>query len=161
MFVIRVPALRECREDLAGFWMSILRQAQRTAEVDPDDWLALAEHPALLEVLRQHPLPGNLRDLQRLAFHGLAALESGMGLDDSVLAALQTLDRPQAQTDASTDRPLFPLPGGLDEELARIEASWLRAALEQAGNNQTEAARLLGLPRRTFVDRVARRLGGD
>lgn len=160
MFVLRVPALRECREDLPGFWGSVLRGALGVADVAPDDWQALGDHPTILQALAEHRLPGNLRDLQRLAFHALAALEAGESTDAAAAEAVAALGRARNVEPAAGHMQL-PVPGGLDAELARVEMAWLRAALDEAGDNQTEAARLLGLARKTFADRVRRRLGGD
>lgn len=60
---VRIPPLRECREDLGADWFNVwreLRQRQDLPETAP--WT-----PRVARALGQHPLPGNLRDLQRLA----------------------------------------------------------------------------------------------
>lgn len=61
--VVRLPALRECREDLAEDWGRVWREL-RSDEGLPSEapW-----SPALESALGKHPLPGNLRELQRLA----------------------------------------------------------------------------------------------
>jgi hypothetical protein len=70
--VLTVPSFHELqgcdegREDLWAFWTATLqercRQSQVTYSDPPGDCRAV-----LAEVLAQHPLPGNWRDLQRLA----------------------------------------------------------------------------------------------
>ena len=162
MFVLRVPPLRDCGADLPALWRSILTRCCREAEVEPDGWQELEEDKALIGAMMAHRLPGNLRDLQRAAFHALAALESGGAVADAVTEARASLEQADLgqQVDTLDAEARLPLEGGLDAELARVEAMWLAAALGAGNGNQSEAARLLGLPRKTFTDRVNRRLGG-
>ena len=47
-----------------------------------------------------------------------------------------------------------PPPASLGNELADLERERILDALEQCGGNQTRAAELLGMPRRTFVKRL-------
>lgn len=60
---VEIPPLRECREDLEHDWRMVWRE-QRQSEVFPPEapWTS-----RLADALYHHPLPGNLRDLQRLA----------------------------------------------------------------------------------------------
>jgi DNA-binding NtrC family response regulator len=45
-------------------------------------------------------------------------------------------------------------PGGLQAEMKSIERERILAALERCDGNQSEAARQLGMPRRTLVTRL-------
>ena len=76
VFVLVVPPLRQCTEDLPDAWRVVLRQATRTAGVAADGCERFGAHPALLDAFSDHPLPGNFRDLQRAAYHLLAALKA-------------------------------------------------------------------------------------
>lgn len=61
--VVRIPSLRECRQDIRTDWSKVwieLRHRNDLPEKAP--WT-----PKLRSLLNDHPLPGNLRDLQRLA----------------------------------------------------------------------------------------------
>ncbi|MEZ6235082.1 MAG: sigma 54-interacting transcriptional regulator [Phycisphaerales bacterium] len=61
--VVEVPPLRACREDLERDWHEVwneLRSEDSIPEAAPLD-------PEIREALRHDPLPGNFRDLQRLA----------------------------------------------------------------------------------------------
>ncbi len=73
-FVLRVPALREIPEDIGWQWDEVLEAAARRAEVDLR-YAKMAEphRQRVLAALRAHPLPGNLRDLFRVAWRFLAA----------------------------------------------------------------------------------------
>ena len=164
VFVLQVPPLRACREDLPQIWRSVLAGAVVTAELAPEGWEQLRGHPAVLEALADLPLYGNLRDLQRLAFHGLAALEAEATVEEAVAEGIRALESSASSDGAGSEqerRWSLPLEDGLAAELARVEAGWLEAAMHQAGDNQSEAARLLGMKRRTFADRLSKvRSGG-
>ena len=49
---------------------------------------------------------------------------------------------------------LFPFQEGNDEEVREAERRAVRRALEQAGGNRTEAARILGVSRRTLYSKI-------
>jgi DNA-binding NtrC family response regulator len=161
---LQVPPLRACREDLPAFWNRVVRKARTTARVDPPGWEHLLDHPVLLDLLAQHPLPGNFRDLQRAAYHALAHLNAGATPEQAARRASESLgtgapDAPDDWNIAELQARL-PLLAGLDSHLDHYEATWLRAALLTANDNKAEAARLLGLQRNTFNDRLRKRSVG-
>lgn len=58
-----VPPLRECREDVEEDWGRVWRELRQREDLQADaPWSRELE-----QTLRHHALPGNLRDLQRLA----------------------------------------------------------------------------------------------
>ena len=60
---VEIPPLRECREDIADDWRRVWRELRQQESLPPDaPW-----NPGLERALASHGLPGNLRDLQRLA----------------------------------------------------------------------------------------------
>ena len=60
---ITIPPLRECREDLASDWSRVWRELRQRDDLPREaPWSSEMER-----VLIRHALPGNLRDLQRLA----------------------------------------------------------------------------------------------
>lgn len=65
---ITVPPLRECREDLEDDWRRVWTELRQSDELPAEaPW-----SPELDRATRRHPLPGNLRDLQRLALLWMA-----------------------------------------------------------------------------------------
>jgi len=96
-FRLRVPALREIPEDLDWLWDNVLAEAARRAKV-ASSLARLDEQPRakLVQALRGHPLPGNIRDLFRVAYRFLAAraddLEPASQLSavEDALSALET-----------------------------------------------------------------------
>lgn len=165
MFTLHIPPLRACRDDLAHAWASTLRRAAASSGLEGVDWQRFEQTPQLLDHLRLHPLPGNFRDLQRAAFHLLAAVHAGrsdLEVLDSVREALGPLP--------SRETSVVPLPSeaqlaealpiaSLDAHLDEYHQVWLRAALHRADGVATRAAELLGLKRKTFEDRAKKLLG--
>lgn len=151
VFIIHVPPLRTCMDDLAQFWASILRRAAHAEAVDAARWHPFETDPTLLSALRDHPLPGNLRDLQRVAYHLLAALMTNAQPDHcarDALAALNDDEQQGSRDDSGVHLPIADLRDHLDAHRRR----WTTAAMAAASNNQSEAARLLGVPRGTLRD---------
>lgn len=157
VFVLSVPPLRQCREDLPDAWRLVLSRATRSAGISPVGWERFVEHATLRDAIASHPLPGNFRDLQRAAYHLLASLKAGRSEDrivDGAIAALGPREPPRHAVPAASELaellPIENLRGQLDE----YERSWHVAALTKASGNKSEAARLLGVPRKTFESRL-------
>lgn len=65
---ISVPPLRECREDIYEDWSRVWRESRRSNDLPQEaPWSAELE-----QSLKRSALPGNLRDLQRLALLAMA-----------------------------------------------------------------------------------------
>lgn len=74
LFQLRLPALREIPEDLPWLWRSAYRQAlERSGRRDDVPPLGEPHHAAIAEHLSAYPLPGNMRDLLRVAYRLIAA----------------------------------------------------------------------------------------
>lgn len=151
--IIRVPPLRDCADDLPDLWGAVLRRAALAEGLPDAPWQAFAEKTELLDRFRSHHLPGNLRDLQRVAFHLLAALQAAEEPDTCVAHALGALDDETVDDD---EPERFHLPvEDLRVHLDGYRQQWIHKALAAASNNQSEAARLLGIPRETLRDWLA------
>lgn len=127
--VIPVPPLRERRAELVALVSeAISRHALASGRAAP----RLTD--AALELLEQHDWPGNLRELDARMSNAVAAC------DDETLGP-EHLD-------------LHPAPEGLavdgDERRRIVEA------LTRCAGNQSQAAKLLGISRRTLVSRLDR-----
>jgi len=77
--VVEIPPLRDCREDLLGDWRAVWKQLRRSDDL-PDE---APTPPALRAFLQTDPLPGNLRDLQKLAYQVM--FRWGRGSEEEVL----------------------------------------------------------------------------
>lgn len=66
--LVAIPPLRECREDVESDWQAVWRELR----CDPQQPEQAPWSEAFAGILRQHPLAGNMRDLQRLALLTMA-----------------------------------------------------------------------------------------
>ena len=73
MLTLRLPPLREIPEEIPWLWEMVFAQAWHRAGIGrirlPD-----SAHRAIVNELSHHPLPGNLRDLFRVAYRTIAAM---------------------------------------------------------------------------------------
>jgi len=133
---VHVPALRERREDIP------LLAAHFLARVRPAATLA----PEAVERLARAPWAGNVREL-RNAIERAAALAPGDRIEAADLALSE--DAPGATAGMAGDR-----------SLEDIEIEAIRVTLERTGGNRTQAAKILGIARKTLIEKIARhRLG--
>jgi DNA-binding NtrC family response regulator len=137
---VRVPALRERREDiplLAGHFLS--RMAERTGRA------GLRLPAEAFGLFDRYGWPGNVRELENL-IERLVVMSRGDDLDLSLLPdAIRTGEA------AGAPRFLLP-PEGVD--LEDVERDLIRQALERRAGNRTHAARDLGLTRNTLMYRM-------
>lgn len=103
-FTLTVPPLREVPEELDWLWPTVLETAAARARA-PARYAHIgnAQQEPILRALRSHPLPGNVRDLFRVAWRFLAARtddDAPLTVREAVEYALQALDMdtPDAQT---------------------------------------------------------------
>lgn len=157
IFVLSVPPLRQCTKDIPDAWRRVLYTATLSAATLPDGWEAFVDHSKLLAAITAHPLPGNFRDLQRVAYHLLAALMAGRSSQqilDIAIAALGPRETCRSMVPNASDfTELLPL-NDVRAQVALYEQAWFEAALTKAAGNKSEAARLLGIPRKTFEHRL-------
>lgn len=130
-FEIRIPPLRDRLDDL-------VRLASRIVPTRPLD-------AATLPVLRAHAWPGNLRELTEVLTEASSLAQSGPILREHLPLALRVRsETPRTQT-KSLDR---------GEILEAVEKKLIQLALRKVNNNQTEAAKLLGVLRATLASRL-------
>jgi DNA-binding NtrC family response regulator len=138
VFPIAIPPLRERREDIPQLVERFLtRKGLDSGRVTPE----------ALRALLEHPLPGNVRELENLLER--ASIMAGDGpIDPSMIA-------PPVETGSAKPLVDIEIPeGGL--VLEELEKQLILRALEKAGGNKSRAAALLGLTRRTLYSRMER-----
>ncbi len=156
---IRMPALRERREDLHDLVQALLQricaetgQALPRVEADAMEWL------------RQHPLPGNVRELENLLHRALALCGSSTiaasDLHDGSPAPTPLPDTPAAPPTASVaahaPADAAPAPTDLQAFLDQQEREVLVRVLRETHYNRTLAAARLGLNLRQIRYRIQR-----
>jgi two-component system response regulator PilR (NtrC family) len=138
---LRMPALRECREDIPMLARHVLEQLARAANLPPPPLTERA-----LEALQSYPFPGNVRELENVLERALA-LMAGDCIDVADLNLAPAHLFGIATATAS---------GSLQDHLDHVERQAILDALKQANNNRTAAARLLGVTFRSLRYRMAR-----
>ncbi len=146
---IRLPPLRARRGDIPVLAAHFL---QRFAERDGQGMLKV--EPEAMSRLEAYHWPGNVRELENV-MERLSLTCSGPSCGCANLP--RELYREPSQS-AEGELPPAPPPGGLAllDELARIEAHYIRWALSQTRGNNSKAARLLRLSRTTLADHMSR-----
>jgi len=72
MLTLRMPSLREIPEEIPWLWEMVFAQASQRAGSGRVR-LPSSAHRAIIDQLSRHPLPGNLRELFRVAYRTIAA----------------------------------------------------------------------------------------
>lgn len=137
---LRMPALRECREDIPSLARHILNRLARAADLAPPPLT-----DAALAALQGYPFPGNVRELENVLERALALMTGDrIGVDDLNLAPAQSPGNMSATV------------GSLQDHLDQVERQAIVEALRQSNDNRTAAARLLGVTFRSLRYRMAR-----
>jgi DNA-binding NtrC family response regulator len=138
---LQLAPLRERPEDVVPLARHFL--ARHAAEAGR----ALAFSPEAEAALAAHGWPGNVRELENAVERAVVlARGAAVGPEDLLLE-----DAGPVRAPATAD-------GTLQEHLDRAAAARIRSALEAAGGQRAEAARVLGVDRTTLY-RLMKRLG--
>ena len=139
---VRMPALRECREDIPLLAERIIqRVARQCGQAVP------ALTPAALAALQAYPFPGNVRELENIVERALALLGGEV---------IDVADLNLAPVNRGTES--VPEPGSvvLQDYLDEVERKVIVEALQKTGFNRTAAAKLLGVTFRSLRYRMQR-----
>ena len=145
--VIRVPPLRERREDIPLLAEEFLRRACSRAGRQVE------LSPGALDVITAFDWPGNVRQLENLIERVVLLAPGSPVQPDDLPAPLNPAHRSVA-TGFFRDLPT------LDE----LERQYLQHVMEAVGGNRTRAAQVLGIDRRTLyrmAERFGLKLGGE
>ena len=147
---LRVPALRERREDIPDLAATILERMCRRMKLDPP---VISEEA--MQALQAYAFPGNVRELENIIERALTLTTSG------VITLEHVKVRPAMPFIAPGNEATLPVsvevPGplhALGEQLEDIERAAIIKALEQTRYNKTAAAKLLGMTFRALRYRI-------
>ncbi len=155
---LRLPPVRERREDIPPLALSLLRRFCESAELPNKNISAEA-----MEVLKSYRWPGNVRQLQN-AMERAAAL-SGLNpeitlrdLPEEVRGGAPSGITPTlTQTEDSTTERSIPDEGlNFEAVVTEVERELLLQSLNKSGGNKMRAAKLLNMKRTTFVEKLKR-----
>lgn len=154
---LRLPPLRERREDVALLVKHFLQKSARELGVEPKRLTEGALHH-----MQAQTFPGNVRQLENVC-HWLTVMAPGQLIDVADLPpemrdSGDTAPRPGNWTQAlgaEADRLLAESPGEVHERLLReFERVLIRRAMHATGDRRVEAAQLLGLGRNTITRKI-------
>ena len=142
---LKMPSLRECREDIPLLAESILARLARESGM-PMPRLTTGA----LKALGDYPFPGNVRELENILERTLALIGgSDVSVEDLHLAPLVESSEDVSMTSS----------GGvasLQDHLDRVEKQAIMEALQKTRFNRTAAAKLLGVTFRSLRYRMER-----
>ncbi|HEX2832395.1 MAG TPA: sigma 54-interacting transcriptional regulator [Thermoanaerobaculia bacterium] len=140
--VVRVPPLRERRDDIPPLVQHFLETAARDIG-QPVPAMTIRT----LELLAQAQWPGNIRELEHELRHLVCHRAPGQTIDTSLLSESILLAVPPAASRSGFD---------LAVRVAEVERHTIRQALLRARGNRSVAARLLGLSRNGLALKMRR-----
>jgi DNA-binding NtrC family response regulator len=165
---IWVPPLRERVEEIPRLANELLARFCRDSKRP-----TLPITDAAIGVLKAYPWPGNVRELRNVIERAvvfcrtIAIAPEHLGLGEMrpsrppMSAAMPASGSMPVSAPIPTPPPPSVLPGGtlafgstLPDEMERLERERILGALAQCGGNQTAAAEMLGISRRTLLRRL-------
>ncbi len=155
---LRVPPLRERAEDIPDLADTIVRRLSRRLGIE-----APTITPAALEVLRNFPFPGNVRELENVLERALALCNEGrIDVADLQLRAVPRPENalppsPESIAQMRGQQPAPEAPAAtpaLGDQLEDVERAAIIKALEAARYNKTAAAKALGMTFRALRYRI-------
>jgi two-component system response regulator AtoC len=169
---LSIPPLRERSEEIEPLARAFATSAAASIGRSPP---IITSHA--MAALMNHDWPGNVRELRNAIERAVVLCDGVIRPEDFVLdahatAGMQTpmavstvafrkaaLERPpelgEGPSAPARDNVQTQPIGNLRQELGSLERQRMIDALEKCAGNQTSAAAMLGIPRRTFVAKLA------
>ena len=157
---VRMPPLRDRKEDIVLMVDAFVREYCEENKKDRMELTGEA-HQRLLA----YDWPGNVRELRAAIEHAVVMCKTGKigvrhlppdlrepGRGGVPLLLPARSGTPESGNGEKTSRSA--LPSAEDLNLARMERRYIRLALDRTGGNRTEAAKLLGISRRTMQRKI-------
>lgn len=141
-FVITVPSLNDCKEDIEAFVLHFLNISNQELNKN----IAGFEDETL-NILKNYSWPGNIRELKN-TINKMVLIEKGDYLTTDVLPSKIIQDFESSQTE-SENNVSFDLSLKNNNEKERITE-----ALKQTKNNKSKAAKLLDIDRKTLYSKM-------
>jgi DNA-binding NtrC family response regulator len=136
-FMIRVPSLRECVEDIKLY----AEHFREEANIELDKNVRYISDDAM-EMLERYDWPGNLRELRNVIRRSVLFSSN----DEITLENLPILTQSVQEIDNNIDIALFPKPENEKEKII--------TALKKTNGNKSKAAILLNIDRKTFYNKI-------
>ncbi|HJO23702.1 MAG: sigma-54 dependent transcriptional regulator [Myxococcota bacterium] len=146
---IHIPPLRERPEDISALVFAFLHKhsSGRNATISRD----------AIQWLERQPWKGNARELENVIERALALTDT----DEIGVADLPTAGSGPDPTSVANLEALLQKVGQAQFTLLELENRYTAQVLEMTGGNKVQAARILGIDRKTLYRRTQRRSKGD
>ena len=146
MLTIRVPPLRERREDIEPLAFAFLDGARSVYGAR-----AVKLSNEAVELLMSYDWPGNVRELRNTIHHAALNCQTAI-IEAADLGQRLHAARDEVTEVTTTGGGIVPVAGDLDfkERVSEYERRLMLGALHQANWNRKAAARMLRMPERTF-----------
>src|SRR5579884_1967309 len=138
---IRLPPLRDRREDIPLLVEAFLR---RCAETGRKDIHGIAE--SALALLLDYQWPGNVRELENVLERAVTLARGDKIVTEDLPAAIQGARGERRVIDEAAERTL---------PLAEVEKEYILKILEKTGGNKYQAAQVLGIDRKTLYRKLS------
>ena len=138
VFPINLPPLRERQGDIVLLARHFVREFSQGNEVTID--------PEVMEILKQYPFPGNIREIKNL-MERLVLLSSDGVIDKRIIPMEVRFPGKPHTCFYFENKPL-------DEILKEVEVNAIRDALMRSGGNKAKAAQILSVPASTLKSRI-------
>lgn len=146
VMTIDTPALRERNEDIPALAMHFL---EKFAERNRKSIKGFT--PQAMDMLLKYNWPGNVRELENTVERAVILLSGDFISERELPISINQYfaDHPNGDRDSNNaDQPIQPL--------EQVEKEAILTALEKTGGNKTEAAKQLGITRKTLLAKLQR-----
>ena len=147
VFTIFVPPLRDRAGDIIPLATRFARQFAGELGQSAPGFTDGAR-----TALEQYAWPGNVRELRNAIERAVVLTPDG----DIDITALPDVIQARARSGAAPEATPFQLDGHVPAQLQQMERTAIVAALEACNGNQTQAARRLGISRRSLIYKMER-----
>jgi transcriptional regulator with PAS, ATPase and Fis domain len=144
---LHIPRLRDRPSEILPIAMLFVRKAALRLKRDQP---ALGEKA--VTVLMQHPWPGNIRELRNVIERAVATCSGNTLQPENLMLGPTAPHIPKQVVVVRNDPP--PSSRGVRSELRAFERNRILEALARTGGNQTRAAALLRVSRRTLTNKL-------
>lgn len=144
VFPIKLPPLRERREDIPALAQHFLRRYANEYRLELPGF-----SPEALDVLCGYAWPGNIRELENEVQRLMIAAEPGHWIEATDLS-------PRLRKIEGTIARIAPKPGTLKEQMDQVERWLIAEALREHGGNKTKTAATLGITREGLHKKLAK-----
>lgn len=145
VYPVRVPSLRERREDIPLLAETFRSRFAEENAIEPPEIA-----PDVQEQMMEYDWPGNVRELENYIDRALV-----------VYAGMPTIRFDLGASAPRREGAVFCAPGAENWTLARLEREHIARVMARTGGRQTEAAKILGISRRTLYRRLQHYYASD